>query len=236
MISTGRVLYVALCVAGLLGGSAVHAQSIPCAQPVSMGDAPTASDCLYILQVAVGIATCPSMDCACDTDGSGTTSATDALGCLKRAVGDLSIDLICCGDTSTTSTTSLPDITTTTTTTSSTTTSTLPTDFDPMVRLTGGGCAETLSANGLVWTVPGDMAGEKSAYQDFPGDMIGPFTWSSDGCGENPVEDLVIPTVWRVGRAQDCRYALNALNGVSGVVSLLSEFGSPECRPELIAQ
>jgi hypothetical protein len=105
-----------------------------------------------------------------------------------------------------------------------------------MIRLTGGGCAETLEANGLVWTVPGVMAGEQSDYQDLPSETIGPFVWSSDDCGGDPVADLVIPTVWLVGRAEGCRYALNALNGVAGVVSLISEFGIPECRPELISQ
>ncbi|HYC56533.1 MAG TPA: hypothetical protein VEL28_16505 [Candidatus Binatia bacterium] len=55
-----------------------------CGQPVSNGDAPTASDCLFILKAAVGAETC---DCECDTNGSGAASASDSLLCLKVAVG-----------------------------------------------------------------------------------------------------------------------------------------------------
>ncbi len=214
------------------------ARAAGCARPVSTGSNPTASDCLFILRVSVGIGDCPVADCLCDADGSGATTATDALVCLRRAVGDTSIALVCCGSSTTTT---LGSTTTSTlvvvTTTSTTTTTTVPVDgVNPMVRLTGGGCSETLEANGLTWVVPGDMAGEKSEYQPFPGELIGPFTWSSDNCGGTPTVDLVIPTIWRVGRVEGCRYALNALNGTSGVVSILSEFGSPECRPDLVAQ
>lgn len=217
------IFFAAVLVLSMFGvfHAEVASAQTQCAQPVSTGEEPTASDCLYILRVAVGTLACPEADCLCDTDGSGATTATDALGCLKRAVGDQGIDLICCGSTTTTSTTS----------------TTMPAGgFDPMVRLTGGGCGETLEANGLVWTVPGVMVDEQSEYQAFPGEMIGPFTWSSDSCGGDPIEDLVIPTVWRLGRADGCRYALNALNGVAGVVSVISEFGISECRPELISQ
>jgi hypothetical protein len=234
MTHTLLALLSALCLVTTLGVSSTSAQEMRCAQPISTGESPTASDCLFILRVAVGSDTCPDPSCLCDTDGSGLTSATDALGCLKRAVGDISIDLICCGDTTTTSSTLL--VATTTTTTTTTTTSTTLGSVEPQIRLTGGGCVETLVANGITWQVPGEMAGEKSEYQPFPGDMIGPFTWSTDSCGEEPVVDLVIPTVWQIGRLPECRYALNALNGTAGVVSILSEFGSPDCRPILISQ
>jgi len=79
-----------------------------CGQPVTTGANPTASDCLFILRAAVGTATCEQA-CICDTNGAGGTTATDALLCLKKAVGQaVSLDCPC----TTTSTTS--PITTTT--------------------------------------------------------------------------------------------------------------------------
>jgi len=57
-----------------------------CAQPVSTGSKPTASDCLFILQAAVGVTTC-SPECACAPTGSLPITATDALLCLANAVG-----------------------------------------------------------------------------------------------------------------------------------------------------
>ncbi len=50
-----------------------------------MGQDPTASDALFILNVAVGVGSCEL--CICDTDDSGDTTATDALMTLKDAVG-----------------------------------------------------------------------------------------------------------------------------------------------------
>jgi cysteine-rich repeat protein len=52
----------------------------------------TATDALFILRVAVSLATCDA--CVCDTDGSGTTTAGDSLRALRRAVG-VSIALLC---------------------------------------------------------------------------------------------------------------------------------------------
>ncbi len=56
-----------------------------CAQPISTGAAPTASDALAILRTAVGSQSCRL--CVCDVDTSGAVVATDALLTLKRAVG-----------------------------------------------------------------------------------------------------------------------------------------------------
>jgi hypothetical protein len=56
-----------------------------CAQPVSTGDKPTATDCLYVLRAAVGVEDCDA--CICDADASGGIVATDALTCLRSAVG-----------------------------------------------------------------------------------------------------------------------------------------------------
>lgn len=57
-----------------------------CAQPVSDGPAPIASDCLFILNVAVGLFSCP-LECVCAPKGSLPAAATDALVCLSAAVG-----------------------------------------------------------------------------------------------------------------------------------------------------
>ena len=57
-----------------------------CSQPVSTGSAPAASDCLYILKVAVGSLTC-SPACICAPKGTLPTSSSDALLCLRKSVG-----------------------------------------------------------------------------------------------------------------------------------------------------
>jgi len=95
-----------------------------CAQPVSSGALPTATDCLFILNAAVGLQSC---DCVCDPSGDGNSTATDALLCLSVAVGGPQTLMCPCGGTTTSSTssttnTSLPDTTTTTTTSTTTTT------------------------------------------------------------------------------------------------------------------
>ena len=76
----------------------VDAAQGDCAQPLSSGSNPTASDCLFILRSAVGISTC-SPSCVCDPNGSGGTSATDALVCLAKAVGQpVTLDCPCATD------------------------------------------------------------------------------------------------------------------------------------------
>jgi hypothetical protein len=59
-----------------------------CAQPVSSGPLPVASDCLFILGASVGIQSCAPNECVCDPSGDGQTVATDALLCLNAAVGN----------------------------------------------------------------------------------------------------------------------------------------------------
>jgi hypothetical protein len=84
----------------LLAPSGARAALGDCGQPVSTGASPTASDCLYVLMAGVGSATC---DCVCDTDGSGSIVASDALRCLKIVVGQ-PFDLDCPCSVSTTTT------------------------------------------------------------------------------------------------------------------------------------
>jgi hypothetical protein len=57
----------------------------PCAQPVSTGANPLASDALFILRTAVGSETC--VECVCDVDASGSVRASDSLSALRAAVG-----------------------------------------------------------------------------------------------------------------------------------------------------
>lgn len=64
-----------------------------CSQPNSNGSGPSASDCLFILKVAVGQTTC-SPECICAPKGTLPTVASDALLCLKKSVGQ-SVTLNC---------------------------------------------------------------------------------------------------------------------------------------------
>jgi len=66
-----------------------------CSQPVTTGAGPTATDCLYILRAAVGTRTC-SPECICAPKGTLPTKATDALLCLRKAVGqDVTLSCPC---------------------------------------------------------------------------------------------------------------------------------------------
>jgi uncharacterized protein YkwD len=72
-----------------------------CGQPVSDGESPTASDALYNLRFAVNFVD-PCELCVCDTDGSGSITATDALIILKAAVGqDVTFECPACSTTTT---------------------------------------------------------------------------------------------------------------------------------------
>ena len=134
-------LFAAAMMVGVLAGPpvAIGAQG-DCSQPVSTGANPLASDCLFILRVAVNLQVCTPQACVCDPTGDGNTTASDALTCLKKAVGE-PITLMCPCTTTTSSTTTSTTVTTSTTTTSSTT---LP----PGTTTTtiGGGTTTTLGA------------------------------------------------------------------------------------------
>jgi hypothetical protein len=80
----------------LFASAPVMAAQGDCGQPVSNGSQPIASDCLFILRAAVGSETC-SPACACNTNGVEGATASDALICLKKAVGQ-AVELACrCG-------------------------------------------------------------------------------------------------------------------------------------------
>ena len=73
----------------IVSGAAFAAQG-DCSQPVSSGTNPTASDCLFILKAAVGAVQCTlgtPPGCVCKPTGGDRLVATDALLCLKKAVG-----------------------------------------------------------------------------------------------------------------------------------------------------
>jgi hypothetical protein len=91
---------------------------VRCSQPNTSGPTPMASDCLFILRTAIGSSTCAPA-CICDTDGSGGTTASDALLCLNKAAGE-NVTLACPCDVATTTTQA------TTTSTILSTTTTLP--------------------------------------------------------------------------------------------------------------
>ena len=94
---------------GVLAGSrfALGVQG-DCSQPLSTGARPVASDCLFILRVAVGLQSCTPQPCICDPTGDASTTATDALTCLKNVVGE-SAALECpCDTTTSTTTTTVP--------------------------------------------------------------------------------------------------------------------------------
>jgi Cys-rich repeat protein len=103
----GMVAFLSLSIAG--SPTLAVAGQGDCGQPVSVGLHVTAGDCLFILKAAIGTEVCDP-PCICNVDGSGSTSATDALLCLKIAVGQPGVALDCMPK-------PCPHITTTTTTT-----------------------------------------------------------------------------------------------------------------------
>jgi hypothetical protein len=87
--STRDGIVASMIVSALLIGAPAVASAArgDCGQPVSNGGGPVATDCLFILQAAVGTQTCDPL-CTCDLNASGgTANATDALACLNASVG-----------------------------------------------------------------------------------------------------------------------------------------------------
>ena len=108
-------------VALLAAPSVSAAANGDCGQPVSNGTKPSATDCSFILRTAVGSGTCEF--CVCDVNGSSSLNTTDALQCLKVAVGqDVDLDCPPCGDVTTTTVEQGTGESTTSTSTTSTTT------------------------------------------------------------------------------------------------------------------
>ncbi len=99
------VVAISIGVAAIWATEAVAANG-DCSQPESSGSGPTATDCLRILNVAVGLGSCdPHAACVCAPKGSLPATATDALVCLTSAVGgSATLDCPCGLSTSTTTT------------------------------------------------------------------------------------------------------------------------------------
>ena len=92
-----------------------------CAQPLSSGDGPNATDCSFVLKASVGVKACDP--CICDINSSGSQTTTDALLCLKSAVGQtVNLDCPPCQGVTTTTVDPGPGGSTTSTSTTSTTT------------------------------------------------------------------------------------------------------------------
>jgi hypothetical protein len=106
---------------GFASATVTLAANGDCGQPVTNGSGPTAVDCSAVLKSAVGSSVCEL--CVCDVNGSNSLNTTDALVCLKIAVGQ-NVDLDCppCGDLTTTTVEQGTGESTTSTSTTSTTT------------------------------------------------------------------------------------------------------------------
>jgi hypothetical protein len=92
-----RLAATSVLVAGAFGGAPGNAAAAAgsCSQPLSSGDTPVASDCLYILRTAVGTVS-PSRLCITRPTGGTSTKASDALRCLSYSVGQpVTIDCPC---------------------------------------------------------------------------------------------------------------------------------------------
>ena len=81
--------------------SLAHADFGDCAQPVTTGIDPAVTDCLFILQSAVGLTQCEP-ECICDVDGSATVSVIDAQICLALVTGQGVTSMCPCEPTTTT--------------------------------------------------------------------------------------------------------------------------------------
>ena len=81
---SGSIFAAAILTAIMLTpGARADAALSDCGQPASTGDNPTATDCLFILQAAVGAQTC-TPECICDTSGVGGISLSSFFGQNKR--------------------------------------------------------------------------------------------------------------------------------------------------------
>jgi hypothetical protein len=118
----GRGLITAALVLAAFGAGPAEAAKGDCGQPSSTGTGPTAGDCAAVLRASVSLVACQL--CVCDVNNSTSLTASDALLCLRKAVG-LAVTLNCPPCQGVTTTTQAPQGSTTSTSTTSTTT-TLP--------------------------------------------------------------------------------------------------------------
>ena len=168
---------LALCLLAALfaDAPAAHADQGDCGQPVTTGTGPAASDALFVLQAAVGIASCPGN--VCDTDGSCAVTAGDALRLLGFVTGqDYELTCSLCGGT------------TTSTSTTSTSTTTLPpaTWTDVMAIFEARSCALSgCHGNGF-------DAGALGALDSYNGGHA-ELTNNAVDCQGSFYDDLIVP-------------------------------------------
>src|SRR5689334_22924879 len=81
-----RIATSLLLIASLASAAPALAAKGDCSQPVSSGTGPLTSDCLFILKVSVGSQTCDPA-CICAPQDGVPVLASDALRCLRKAVG-----------------------------------------------------------------------------------------------------------------------------------------------------
>lgn len=232
----------------LLVPGLARAQALECSQPVSAGANPVASDCLFILNVAVGNLTC-TPECVCAPTGTLPAKATDALLCLNAAVG-ASVELNC------------PCIVTTTTVSTTTTTVTLPPGDDdndglqnaddPCPNEALNRCAGTIvddldtgrpirlnavnpndvnfpcrgqriDCNGEVWEADYNYNHQSAAFQcDLPNDVCNNLLGITDvfGCEDENTADIFRCEHFGSPNLSDLAYSFNVPNG-SYIVNLL---------------
>lgn len=225
---------IALVSAALVAIIGVAAQSQAaggaCGRPVSNGQTPVASDALYVLRSAVGSTPCAA--CVCDTDGSGSMTAIDALIDLKAAVGQ-PVNLSCpvCATTSSTSTSTTLPPATTTTITPPTTTTTLPDEPAALEGITAAHNAVRAGVGVAPLTWSASLAATAQAWAEACVDDAAPVGLidhnpnRSDGhpyyVGENIYGSSGVATpdgavaLW-AAEEQDYDYATNACSAVCG--------------------
>lgn len=130
-------LLATLAAAVFLAPAVGHAALGDCGQPLTEGAKPTASDCLFILQAAVGSHACSPKPCICNTGGTGGITASDSLLCLRKAVGQ-DVQLMCSCTVTTTSSSTVS--------TSTSSTITLPPTTLPPSAFEGTGAADSAPA------------------------------------------------------------------------------------------
>jgi hypothetical protein len=225
-----------------------HAQALQCSQPVSAGANPVASDCLFILNVAVGNTTC-TPECVCAPSGTLPAKATDALLCLNAAVGaEVTLDCPC-------------DVTTTTVSTTTTTVTLPPGDDDndglqnaddPCPAEALNRCAGTvvedidtgrlvrlnainpndvnfpcrgqrIDCNGDVWEADYAYNHQSAAFQcDLPGDTCDTLLGITEvfGCQDENTADIFRCEHFGSPNLSDLAYSFNVPNGTY-IVNLL---------------
>jgi hypothetical protein len=125
-----------------------------CLQPISTGVSPVASDCLFVLQAAVGQRTCEPA-CICAPRGTSPPVATDALVCLQFVVSGMPEPACPCGGSTTTTTLEVSP----------------PANWEPAFDATDLGWMMSGwgPGDGTLWVVGGQLQNGRIFHQDAAG-------------------------------------------------------------------